>query len=793
MDKPPFRLINNVNPVKISGDSGAKPRYLITHPETKAQFEFGEEELFLITLLDGKRTTSELLNTFNKKFSLSLNEDAFVKFLSQMETYGLFERLEPEEDREEPEAVEVPMAAEPADRKTKPEKEDVEEKAKGKSGRIVLFNPHKLFTFLNDMISPFRFLGWLLLPGIAIAFFIMFNNYSQYIADLETLDMRVGVESHIIKIIIVLFTANLLTKLSQGIVCTHFGGEITQFGIKLLLFLIPRFFIDKGPVKNLARSGQLWTYGMSVIVRMGLFMFGMIIWHLNRGSGTLLASYALFFGLIGLASSIFIANPLWKADGYNWLATYLKMPNLRTNAFIIMRLKLTGRPVPSTLPTSEKNGLLLFGIASLCYTVLFIGGIVYALFLGLEGEYQGAGVALFFLLVGIIFYYFYSTAKTKKEKKEKKGKKSSGKIKQLQKYGAAKFDKKIKGIAPVGQKRIRWLRVLVLGIIGGACFLPYQYEVGGNIVILPSKKLEVHTGMTGEVVKVEVDEGDYVEAGQIIGRLSDVDIKKQIDVTELEIKAKYAELNLLNERAKAEEIALAQEQKKLAEMVLDYSNKEVDRLFPLAKNGFISQKQFDAYVAQAAKDLAGVQIADANIALVKSAPRTSEIKLVEISIQQLQKQLEFLKEELRKTYIRSPMSGVIVTKDLGEHLGRYLPEGGLFTIIQETKTVEAEVYVPEGEIGSVSIDADVSVKVEAYPNRIFKGKVFNVASVAEDDPENAFEEVIRVRMRIENSANTLKSGMTGYGKIKGEQVWAIVAFTKKLVSFVLIEIWSWIP
>jgi len=187
--------MNNVNPVKISGDSDAKPKYLITHPETKAQFEFGEEELFLITLLDGKRTTSELLNTFNKKFTLSLNEDTFVKFLGQMETYGLFERLESEEDEEKPEAVEETMVAEPEEQKTKPGKEGVEEKPKGKSGQIVLFNPHKLFTFLNKMISPFRFLGWLLLPGIAMALFIMYTNYSQYIADLETLGMRVGVES----------------------------------------------------------------------------------------------------------------------------------------------------------------------------------------------------------------------------------------------------------------------------------------------------------------------------------------------------------------------------------------------------------------------------------------------------------------------------------------------------------------------------------------------------------------------------------------------------------------------
>jgi multidrug resistance efflux pump len=787
MHKPAYQLRDNINPVKISGDSGSSGRYLLTHPDTNVQFELGEEELYLLNFLDGRRDTSELLAAFNEKFSLSLNEETFGKFLTQLESYGLFVAIEDDEqDIEDEPVAEKPSSSEEG------ETDDDQEKKSGKSGQIHLFDPYPLFNFIVKTIAPFRFLGWLLIPGTVVALFIMFNNYEAYLVDLETLDLRVGATSHLVKIIIVLFTANLLTKISQGLVCTHFGGVINSFGLKLLLFLIPRFFVDKGPIKKLGRSGKLWTFGMSIIVRMTLFMFGMILWNMNRGSGTLISSYALFFGMIGLASSIFIANPLWKADGYNWLSTYLNMPNLRTNAFLIMQLILKGRPLPPTLPTSERNGLIVFGIASFVYTFMFIGGIVYALFIGLEQSYEGLGVFLFLGLLGVVFYYFHSKLKTKKEKLAKKGK-STGKVKQLQKYGAAKFSKKVKGIAPAGTKRVQWGRALFLGILGGLCFFPYQYEVGGKVQILPARQLEVHVGTTSEVIKVNVNEGDYVTMGQVLGRLSDLDITRQITFTDLEIQSKQAELDLLNERAKEEEVAVAERQKVLAETSLEFSEKDLERLAPLVEGGLISGKQFETSVSQVAMDKASVRIAEANIAFIKSAPRESEIRLVKIALKQLEKQLQFLNDELEKTYIRSPLNGKVITKDLDEHLGRYLPEGGLFTVIQESDTVEVEIMIPESEIGLVKEKAVVSFKVEAYPNKIFQGKIVMIATSAEEDSENSFEKIIRARSRVSNSHGRLKSMMTGYGKIKCEEMWTITAFSRKIMSFVLIEMWSWIP
>ncbi|NIS62310.1 MAG: hypothetical protein GTO13_16910 [Proteobacteria bacterium] len=53
--------------------------------------------------------------------------------------------------------------------------------------------------------------------------------------------------------------------------------------------------------------------------------------------------------------------------------------------------------------------------------------------------------------------------------------------------------------------------------------------------------------------------------------------------------------------------------------------------------------------------------------------------------------------------------------------------------------------------------------------------------------------VVRVLSELPNSDDLLKTDMTGYAKIECEWKPLVVAFTRWLVRFFLIEVWSWIP
>jgi len=53
--------------------------------------------------------------------------------------------------------------------------------------------------------------------------------------------------------------------------------------------------------------------------------------------------------------------------------------------------------------------------------------------------------------------------------------------------------------------------------------------------------------------------------------------------------------------------------------------------------------------------------------------------------------------------------------------------------------------------------------------------------------------MVRVTSELENRNGTLKSGLTGYAKIEGEEMPAALAFTRVVVRFFQIEFWSWLP
>jgi hypothetical protein len=80
--------------------------------------------------------------------------------------------------------------------------------------------------------------------------------------------------------------------------------------------------------------------------------------------------------------------------------------------------------------------------------------------------------------------------------------------------------------------------------------------------------------------------------------------------------------------------------------------------------------------------------------------------------------------------------------------------------------------------------------VWAYPDRIFEGEV---AEIDRAVTEETFGEVVIVSAIIPNSEGLLQTGMTGFGKVDGGTKFVIVAFTRMLVRFFLVELWSWIP
>jgi len=126
--------------------------------------------------------------------------------------------------------------------------------------------------------------------------------------------------------------------------------------------------------------------------------------------------------------------------------------------------------------------------------------------------------------------------------------------------------------------------------------------------------------------------------------------------------------------------------------------------------------------------------------------------------------LEMARTNLSYTEIRSPIDGIVIKRavDIGNSVSASLNSPTLFEIANDLTKMQIDASVAEADIGNIAEDQDVTFTVDAYPNRSFRGKVFQIRN----SPETQQNVVIYdVMISVDNSDLKLKPGMTANAMI----------------------------
>jgi HlyD family secretion protein len=116
---------------------------------------------------------------------------------------------------------------------------------------------------------------------------------------------------------------------------------------------------------------------------------------------------------------------------------------------------------------------------------------------------------------------------------------------------------------------------------------------------------------------------------------------------------------------------------------------------------------------------------------------------------------------LRYTVIRSPVSGVVVDRqvDVGQTVAASLQAPVLFKIAQDLKQMQINSAVAEADVGAIRIDQEVDFRVDAFSDREFKGKVKQIRL----NPTITSNVVTyNVVVSVDNPDEVLLPGMTAY-------------------------------
>lgn len=665
-----------------------------------------------------------------------------------------------------------------------------------------LFNPNGLFRLLYVLLYPLKYFTWLLLPAVLLACLTIFQRWPVYGSDLiQVLNGSLVITRLLLGALMV----NLVSRLAQGITLVGVGAPVNELGLKLLFGLVPRFYVDISGIGALERKAQLKAYAAPLLARLGLFAFGTLIWVSFRDGGGMLPKIALLSSELGLVVFLITAFPLIPAEGMRWLGAFYGEPKIVEKTFIVVKSRLTGQPLPQGLQIIDGKALFFFGMAVLLVMVAMLVTFATLAASYLQLELGGLGVMLFFGLVAgfTMWLIAIQVAGSKRSAERARGGAGMGMRGQGGTGGDAGFmaealqqpvtepeeaGSEASQSSLMGKARVVWMMVGI-GLLAVA-FLPYAYEAGGPVEILPFDRSHAVARSQGQIIEILIAEGDIVTGGQVLARLSSWQQEADVSVAEILVQRETAELAQLRAGAKVEEIALSRSRVASARAEVSFARSESERAKQLYERDVVSVRELDRANSALETSLADLDVAQAQLELVESPATEEELLVAEAELRRLEYDLDYKRSELERTRILAPISGQIVTANLALTHGQYLARGSVFTEIENDHVVTAEIAVPEADIGLIKIGNTVRLKVYGQSGDTIPGTVTLLAPNAE---ARDYGRVVRVRANFPNAEGELRSAMTGYAKVEGPEMRVWQAFLRRIVRFYQVDVWSWVP
>ena len=302
---------------------------------------------------------------------------------------------------------------------------------------------------------------------------------------------------------------------------------------------------------------------------------------------------------------------------------------------------------------------------------------------------------------------------------------------------------------PLGGRPARWPRTLALAIklvlaaaaVGAAVywfrFAPVAVarhvvtrgdvvaEVMGTGTIEARLKADIGPKISGLVTEVLVDQGDRVQAGQVLMKIDDRDLKRQVEAVEAGVEAASAALDrLLADR-------------KRVEAILEQARREHGRQEGLMKNQISSSDDVDRAVE-------ALRVAEANMASADAAIAEGRKTLIAA-----EKTLEFHRARLADTVVLAPFAGIIVHR--GRDPGSIVVPGATVLSLVSTDEIWVSAWVDETEMSRLKPGQEARVVFRSEPDRAYEGDVARLGRQADRETREFIVDV-RVRSLPENWA-----------------------------------------
>lgn len=287
-----------------------------------------------------------------------------------------------------------------------------------------------------------------------------------------------------------------------------------------------------------------------------------------------------------------------------------------------------------------------------------------------------------------------------------------------------------------------------------------KIESSGTI---ESKDVVVSSKNSGVILKINFDEGNKVKAGDTILVIEHEQLELQLSQAIALKNAAEAQYELMKKGARDEDIVQAEQNLNQAKINFESAERDKQRLEKLIESNTVSQKQFEDAVSRFELTKAQFLTAKENLNKVRKIFRNEEIKSAKANYDKAVVGVELIKKNIKDCYVTTPIDGFI-SKMYIENGELVSPMTSLFKVVNLEK-LELMIYVSTEELAYVKLGQKVEIKIDAFKDKVYNGKVAFISPEAEFTPKNIQTKdertklVYAVKINVENKNYELKSGM----------------------------------
>ena len=497
-----------ISPQKYRGTTS----YVIKDPVALRYYRLGTYELQVARLLNGQRTLAEVTELLQQQVRDRAVDQATVLRIVTHFAHLSFLQLSGEASHQ----LFAFMAAHR-------EKQKTLQRVLGLAGALVyfkfsLFDPDLLLLKMEKRVrwlwskTAAVFLAGLVVVAVGLVLQNWGQAGTQIQRDFLTLHNLVWLWT-------ILIGVKVVHEFGHALMCRHYGGEVHDLGA-MFIILTPFLFCDATDSWMFSNKWHKIAVNLAgILVELILAALAVLVWVVTPpGLINQLAFNAMV--VCSVSTVVFNANPLMKFDGYYVLADLLEIPNLRDRAQqqvtgFLTKL-VTGRAGPELTEMSTARRLIfaLYSVASYLYVwmvmIRIFGGI------GQKLEPYGLGwlgkaslVSTYAAGLGIPIWYFLKRL-----------------LPTLRQTG---FRISLPG---------RTAKILggILVLIGALAVWPRTVQVTTSCVLAGANRSGVRVQSEGFVRDVRVQEGQFVQPGQILATLENDDLATRLANQETQLQ-----------------------------------------------------------------------------------------------------------------------------------------------------------------------------------------------------------------------------------------------------------------